>query len=306
MKKLKHITRSVCCYCVATCFAAAPTLLVSCGEDDLDGTSIFQNEMTEQQQQAESAFDKWLGQQFVKQYNIEFKYRLEDTETDYKYNLIPADQTKVNRMAHAILYGWLQAYDEVAGHDFTCRYCPKIIQLIGSYPYDSKGSVKLGTAEDGIKVTFYNINEFKTTADVLTSHFQIMHHEFTHILTHNKDYDTAFRAISDTAYVSGGWTKVTVEEDALKKGFINNYAMKEYNEDFAETMSFYLIYTPTEWSAKLTKAGTDGAAIINKKLDIVRSYMWTAWGIDIDVMRTVLQRRLNEIVSGTVDMESLK
>ena len=57
MKKLKHITRSVCCYCVATCFAAAPILLVSCGEDDLDGTSIFLNEMTEQQQQAESVLN---------------------------------------------------------------------------------------------------------------------------------------------------------------------------------------------------------------------------------------------------------
>ncbi len=282
-------------------FALIP-LLFSCSEPDLDSTSIFENEMTKKR--VETAFDKWVSRHFVKGYNIALKYRLEDTETDYKYNLIPADQNKVNHMAHAILHGWLQAYDEVAGQDFTRRYCPKIIQLIGSYPYDSKGSVKLGTAEDGLKVTFYNINEFKLTATVLTAHFQIMHHEFAHILSHNKEYDTSFRTISDGAYVTGEWSK-KLESDALKAGFINNYAMKEYNEDFAETLSFYLILTPEEWASKMTIAGTEGAAIINKKLAIIRSYMLTSWGIDMDIMRTTLQRRLNEIVTGKVDMESL-
>ncbi len=281
---------------------ALSPLLASCSEDDLDSTSIFDNEMTKKR--VETPFDKWVTLNFVKGYNIELIYRLKDTETDYKYNLIPADQDKVNSMAHAILYGWLQAYDEVAGQDFTRRYCPKIIQLIGSYPYDSKGSVKLGTAEDGLKVTFYNINEFKMTNSVLTAHFQIMHHEFAHILSHNKEYDTSFRTISDGDYVSGEWSKI-LESDALKAGFINNYAMKEYNEDFAETLSFYLILTPEEWASKMNIAGEYGAAIINKKLTIIRSYMQTAWSIDMDVMRTTLQRRLNEMINGKVDMESL-
>ena len=278
------------------------SLFTSCGEDNLDSTSIFENEMTEAK--APTAFDRWLTENFVKPYNIELKYRLEDTETDYKYNLIPADQKKVNNMAHAILYGWLQAYDEVAGKDFTCRYAPKLIQLIGSYPHDSKGSVKLGTAEDGLKVTFYNVNEFKTSADVLSYYFQIMHHEFTHILTHNKDYDTSFRTISDTSYVTGEWKK-KYDSEALSKGFINNYAMSEYNEDFAETLSIYLISTSAEWASKMNTAGAEGEAIINKKLDIVRSYMLTAWRIDIDELRTVLHRRINEIVSGAVDLDSL-
>lgn len=286
------------------CLLLATSLLfTSCGEDKLSDTSIFLNEMANAR--AVTAFDKWLDARYVRQYNIELKYRLEDTETDYTYHLIPADEAKAIRMSHAILYGCLQSYDEVAGQDFTRRYAPKLIQLIGSYPYDSKGSVKLGTAEDGLKITFYNVNGFSTEEKDLSSYFQVMHHEFTHILTQNKEYDTSFRTISDSAYITAEWKKKT-ETEALTAGFISNYAMSEYNEDFAETLSFYLIYTPTVWNAKMKTAGTKGAAILNKKLEIIRSYMLTAWGIDIDQMRDVLQRRLGDIVAGKVDLESVE
>ena len=216
------------------CCGIAATIISSCAnDDDLSSTSIFENDIAKPA--VKSDFDKWLDTHYVKNYNIDLKYRLDDIQTDFTYNLIPADEQKSIRMAHAILYGWLQAYDEVAGIDFTRSYAPKIIHLIGSYPWDRKGSIKLGTAEDGLKVTFYNINNFKVTADSLSEYFQIMHHEFTHILTHNKDYDVAFRAISDTSYVNGGWPAFR-EEEALQRGFINNYAMKEYNEDFAEML----------------------------------------------------------------------
>ena len=285
------------------CCGIAATIISSCAnDDDLSSTSIFENDIAKPA--VKSDFDKWLDTHYVKNYNIDLKYRLDDIQTDFTYNLIPADEQKSIRMAHAILYGWLQAYDEVAGIDFTRSYAPKIIHLIGSYPWDRKGSIKLGTAEDGLKVTFYNINNFKVTADSLSEYFQIMHHEFTHILTHNKDYDVAFRAISDTSYVNGGWPAFR-EEEALQRGFINNYAMKEYHEDFAEMLSFYLVFTQEYWDRQMNRAGDTGKPILQKKLDMVRTYMLSAWGVDIDVLRTVLHRRVNEIASGKVDLEDL-
>ena len=81
--------------------------------------------------------------------------------------------------------------------------------------------------------------------------------------------------------------------------------MKEYNEDFAETLAFYLVYTPEEWQQKMTTAGTDGSAIIAQKLQMIRSYMQTTWNIDIDALRTVIQRRMDEIVNGTIDLDNL-
>jgi hypothetical protein len=39
----------------------------------------------------------------------------------------------------------------------------------------------------------------------------------------------------------------------------------------------------------------NGSVIIQQKLQMIRSYMQTAWNIDIDKLRTVIQRRMDEI-----------
>lgn len=272
-------------------FAMAFVLCVACSGDDLSSTSIFQDSAA-----PKSTFDEWIYENYVVPYNIDLKYRLEDKETDFEHYLVPARTELSEKVAKAVLYCWLQAYDEVAGQDFTRTYCPKIIQLVGSYAHNKKGTVKMGTAEDGLKVTLYAVNFFKTDQATLNDYFQIMHHEFAHILSQNKDYDTEFRTISDLSYVTGEWSTIQ-ESDALKAGFIDAYAMSEYNEDFAETLSFYLIYTEAQWAQKMRTAGEDGQAIIDRKLAIIRDYMLSAWGIDIDLMRTVLHRRIAEFIA---------
>lgn len=262
---------------------------VAC-DDELSSVSIFQDSTEER-----SEFDQWLYDNYVVPYNIELKYRLEDKETNYEHYLVPADKEQSVKLAHAVLYCWLQAYDEVAGQDFTRMYSPKVIQFVGSYAHNKKGTVKMGTAEDGLKVTLYAVNFFRTDKNTLNTYFQIMHHEFVHILTQNKDYDTEFRVISDNDYVTGNWSTIQ-ESDALKAGFIDAYAMSEYNEDFAETLAYYLIHTPAQWAQKMRTAGDSGSAIINRKLTIIRDYMRSAWDIDIDQLRDVLQRRIDETV----------
>lgn len=290
MKTIKNIivAMTVCCGFAAT--------ITSCSDDELNSTSIFKDS-----EESQSDFDRWIYENYVVPYNIDLKYRLEDKETDYQHYLVPADKQQSVKLAKAVLYCWLQAYDEVAGIDFTRTYAPKIIQFVGSYAHNKKGTVKMGTAEDGLKVTLYAVNFFKTDKNTLNDYFQIMHHEFTHILTQSKDYTTDFRTISDTKYVTGEWSTIQ-ESDALKAGFINAYAMSEYNEDFAETLSFYLIYTQDQWNQKMRTAGTEGAAIIDRKLTIIRDYMRSAWGIDLDQMRDVLQRRIDNVLNGTVKL----
>ena len=269
----------------------AALLFTACsGDDDLNSTSIFQDSTAPR-----SEFDQWIYDSYVVPYNIDLKYRLEDRETDYEHYLVPADRELSVKLAQAVLYCWLQAYDEVAGQDFTRTYSPKVIQLVGSYAHNKKGTVKMGTAEDGLKVTLYAVNSFRTDLTTLNTYFQIMHHEFAHILTRNKDYDTEFRVISDNDYVTGNWSTIQ-ESDALRAGFIDAYAMSEYNEDFAETLSYYLIDTPAQWERKMRTAGDGGKAIIDRKLTIIREYMYSAWGIDLDQMRDVLQRRIDEFI----------
>ena len=42
---------------------------------------------------------------------------------------------------------------------------------------------------------------------------------------------------------------------------------------------------------QLAKASKDGRAAIETKLDIVRDWLKTAWEIDLDALREIVQRR---------------
>lgn len=52
-------------------------------------------------------------------------YRLQDIESDHNYSLAPAQYEKSVELAHIVKYAWLEAYDEVAGVDFTRKFVPK-------------------------------------------------------------------------------------------------------------------------------------------------------------------------------------
>ena len=299
------------------CCAIATTSMVSCTKESLDDTSVVKNS-----QRTKTAFDNWLDAHFLQPYNIDLKYRLNDSETDFTYTLAPADVDNSIKLSHIVLHAWLQAYDEVAGIDFTRKMAPKVIQFVGSVAWQTDNSAIMGQAEDGMKVTLFGVNRLKLTRAFLNdNYFQSMHHEFTHILAQSKDFDTDFQLISEGQYEPANWySSGRTETYALQRGFLSNYAMSEYNEDFAETLAFYLIYTPEEWASKMTtadnvgtdeekeaakKAGTNGSAIIARKLAMVRSYMLSAWDIDIDQLRSVVQRRMDEIVAGSVDLEDI-
>lgn len=273
----------------------------SCSEDSLDKESIFQDSKVK-----ENDFDKWIYKNYTLPYNINLMYRLQDIESDHDYTLAPADYDNSVALAHIVKYAWLEAYDEVAGVDFTRRFVPKMLHFIGSAAYESNGTMVLGTAEGGLKVTLYLVNSLQIDRDFLNEYyFKTMHHEFSHILHQTKNYPTEFDLISESNYVNGDWYLVD-DSEAHQLGFVSPYAMCEPTEDIAEVTSVYITKTPAEWQAIIDDAGTDGAAIINQKLEIVKKYMESSWGIDMDKLRDCVQRRINDVVNGNVDLESLK
>jgi len=62
-----------------------------------------------------------------------------------------------------------------------------------------------------------------------------------------------------------------------------------------ETLSRYITFTATEWQSKLDEAGSSGSGVILQKLDIVKRYMQNAWGVDVNQLKNVIQRRANDI-----------
>ena len=261
----------------------------SCRTDEL-GASIFDTNSPDR-----TKFDLWLLKNYSNQYNIDFIYKFSDIESSLTYNLVPADLGKSQILAQIVKHVWLESYDEVVGVDFTRQYVPKMINLIGSGAYDSDGTVLLGTAEGGLKVTLYKVNDLQLDQTYLNeNYFHTMHHEFAHILHQTKSYDQSFKTITEAGYIGGDWYKDT-DASAQKKGFITAYAQNEANEDFVETYSMYVTHDQIWWNSALTNAGTASALLISKKLDIVRTYFLIKWNVNIDTIRTVILRRSNEI-----------
>lgn len=265
----------------------------SCRDDEPDGKSIFDTD-----EPVYTEFDKWLLKNYVGPYNIEFKYRFEDVESDHDYDLVPAREDLSRKMAILVKHLWLEVYDEIATPGFTRPYIPKVIHLVGSPAYRSNGQMVLGTAEGGLKVTLYDINRLDqriNNPEALNYYyFHTMHHEFAHIFHQTKNYNPDFRQISSADYVGSDWSNKEYADESLSLGFISPYSRMNYDEDFVEVYSYYVTYTQEWWDAQLVAAGTDGAAIITRKLDIVKDYMLTVWGIDMDELREIILRRSEE------------
>lgn len=268
-----------------------PVLLWACRNDNISRESIIIDPV-----QKWNEFDFWLQDNYTYPYNIDFKYRMEDIESDMKYNLIPAEYDKSIALAKLIKYLWLEAYDELLGVDFLRTYVPKIIHLIGSPAYNSGGSVVLGTADSGLKITLYNVNGLDpdkiTLEDLNDAWLHTMHHEFAHILHQTKMYPTEFKDITGPDYVGDDCFNIdNTLAVALRKGFVTRYSRKEANEDFVEILAVYVTYTPEAWADLLKRAGESGKPVIEQKFEMVKEYLAVSWGIDIDKLRDIVQRR---------------
>lgn len=275
---------------------------ISCNQDPIDKkNSIFDTDPVER-----TDFDWWLLENYTNVYNVEFKYKFEEIESNTAYNLVPAKLGKSTLMAQIIKYVWMGAYDELLGVGFLKEYSPRILFLIGSagYPLNSSGERVLGTAEGGIKVTLYEINELE---DVLTpeymkkltsNYFHTMHHEFAHILHQTTNYSPAFEKISSSEYIGGDWIDHSYDTTYFtSRGFASAYSMMEADEDFVELYAFYITKTKEEWEYLINYGGEAGRRIFDEKIEILRSYFKTSWKIDLDSLRKIVLERNNNIVT---------
>lgn len=283
--------------------------LGSCSEDAPSDPTNFPTTPVER-----NAFDQWLLKNFTYPYNVSFLYKMKDIESDMTKNLVPADSAKSTKLAIIIKYLWFDAYAEAIGPDFIKENVPRVIHLIGSPAFNSNGTIVLGTAEGGQKVTLYTVNgltdeNLKDYSYLNDYYFHTMHHEFTHILNQKVAYNKNFDKVTASGYVSGDWTNVE-DVDAQKKGFVTAYAMEEGKEDFAEMLSTYVTSTPTQWEKILSTAGANkvdetltARQALEQKLAFVRDYMSKSWGLDIDKLRDAVLHRGNELSS--LDLENL-
>ena len=221
-----------------------------CSDDDLGPTIFPETEDTLDSTAVTYQFDKWLKQNFLDVYNLDFRYKLQDVGTNMTYELVPATLDRSIDVAVLTKYLWFDVYGKIVGSDFLKLYGPRIIALIGSPAYNpSSGSMVLGLAEGGVKVSLFRINEINVNDfESLNEYcFKTMHHEFSHILHQTKTYPSVFNTLSVGHYDGTNWAS-RQEGEVATLGFVTPYASSAYREDFAETIANYIVKTDADWN----------------------------------------------------------
>lgn len=272
--------------------ALSAALLVgatSCQKDEVDSSiSVIKPGLKEK-----TPFDNWLQANFLDAYNVDYMYRMTDNETPRGRNLSPATIENSMRMAKLVKHSWFGVYDEVAGTNFMRQYAPRQIQIVGS---SAKGL--LGTAEQGLKVVLYQINniDLSRLEDLNWTYFGTMHHEFAHILHQHKKWPVAFNEVSAGDYLPGTWYNSDVATMSVYAplGFVTAYSRKQDSEDVAEVTAAIICWTDAQWTQLYNAAGEAGTKKINQKVEIMKKYMLESYGVDLDKLREVARRRLLE------------
>ncbi|MEI6751693.1 MAG: putative zinc-binding metallopeptidase [Paludibacter sp.] len=296
----------------------ASVLLFSCNDNNkITGDSIFEDVPVLDSTLSTYNFDLWLYHNYLIPYNIKFDYKMVDVGSDMDYNLVPTENLKAQQLAHLMRYLWFDVYKKVVSDDFLKLYGPRMIHLIGSPAINaSLGTIVLGTAEGGIKITLYYVNSLDPTNIPIMNeyYFKTMHHEFAHILHQTKNYPKTYDAISAGHYDMDGWQNRT-DEEANSLGFASNYGSSQPREDFVEIIANYIVKTDADWNKTLWNAskewtqnsngeavlttkqsdGVDGQAIILQKLEICREWLSEKWNIKLDSLRAEVQRRQSNL-----------
>ena len=266
-------------------------------EEDL-GPSIFDTTA-----KPLSELDQWIYSNFVVPANMSVEYKWIDGDADTQKNLVPPKEELVKPFLEVVKRVWMDVYTQQGGNDFIKMNSFRRMLLVGSASYNN-GTITQGTAEGGVQIVLYQVNDFNSKNLItLKRYFHVIHHEYGHILQQKIPISVDFQSI--TGKYDANWDDYT-DDVAKRMGFITAYSISEPNEDFVEILATLFTNTKEEWDAKLAEISTgpgddEGNAAIDKirqKEEFVRVYLKTNWGIDVDSFREASMNVINQVVSG--------
>jgi substrate import-associated zinc metallohydrolase lipoprotein len=242
---------------------------------------------------APTALDNWLTESYLVPYNIEVKYRFDRYEVALNRTLVPPLEGQVQQVMEAIKSTWILPYEQEAGAAFIRKFSPKQFVLVGSPLYEADGTIRLGQAEGGRKITLFRINYFdKRNKAEVKEMLHTIHHEFGHILHQTILYPEEYKRIT-TSYTAN-WFDFSLT-DARSRGFITQYARNNPDDDFVEMVSLMLIEGKQNFDAIVNSAPESGRAALRQKEQLVVRYFKEAWNIDIYALQARAQAAINAL-----------
>ena len=254
----------------------------------------------------DTELDLYIQENFTDEYNMAIRYRFVDRYVGAQERATPPRVEVVRPMLDFIEEFWIEPYMEVEnGEEYFRRFVPGEIVLLGGPIFNDDGTIVLGTADAGAQITFTNVNAIDPSdTDWRDLQLQTVYHEFAHVMHQNFRLPNAFETISPAGYTSpGSWFTLT-DEEALLRGFVSPYSTSSPNEDFAETVAFFLFAIDFEESFMMEEdeencedndcaSRNQGRDRIRQKLSSIKDHYIKETGVSLDDLRAAVQSRLN-------------
>ena len=265
--------------------------LAACNnKENLSSESVLKPRTT-----AKTALDTYIYNNFQQPYNIMVTYNYIDADFEMGKYFYPPTEAKVQPMLEIVKKVWIDSYTQVAGQNFIKSVAPRQISLIGGYNVNPSGTITLGFADSGMKITLFNVDQLDVTQHEATrQYFHTIQHEYCHIINQRKPYSEEYGKITPSDYTAN-WYNVGLA-DANKKGFITPYSMLNDIEDFAEMTSGMLSMSKTAWDAKINPIPEEGRKLIRKKEEFVVSYFKSEWNIDLYRLQEVVENQMLSVL----------
>jgi substrate import-associated zinc metallohydrolase lipoprotein len=271
---------------------ALPVLISCTSEDDDLDVSFLDVDTAER-----TAIDLWLHDNYTGPYNIAVDYKWKPYELPSNKTLVPPKEDKVIPVMEIVRQTWIDPYVLKAGEAFIRQHAPKQFVLVGSASYNNDGTIVLGEAESGRKVTLFVINDFnKQNVPAVKQMLHTIHHEFAHILHQTILYPREFKQVTPSGYTATWYN--TLEGTARSMGFISPYARASSDEDFVEMVSIMLVEGHDGYEAILTATTEEGRALLRKKEAFVVAYFKEAWNIDFYALQAATETAIENATGG--------
>jgi substrate import-associated zinc metallohydrolase lipoprotein len=253
---------------------------------------------------SEDPIDVFIQTNFVDKYGVAVRYKFIDRYIDQNKRVSPPKRELVEPMLNFLTQFWVEPFINVPnGRRFFERHVPAEVIFIGSPIFNDNGTVTLGVADAGARITLTEVNDIDVeNTQWILRQLGTIYHEFAHIVHQRYNLPSGFQQISPDGYTSlGSWYNLT-DEEALRRGFVSPYATSTFNEDFAETAA-YILFDPTFYETYINEepncttadceARNDGRAKLRSKYNLVLSHYLQVTGVDLLEVRAIVQDRLN-------------
>lgn len=279
-------------------FLVANLILISCYPDESLDVPV-----NDQDIELTTELDRFIQENFTDRYGMAIRYRFVDRYVDPGRRAVPPSLDVVRPMLDFIQDFWIDPYLEVEnGREFFEDHVPAEIVFLGGFIFNNNGTVILGTADAGAQITFTNVNAVDPEdPEWLQLQLQTVYHEFAHTVHQRYKLPTAFETIAPTGYTSAGsWFNLT-DEEALQRGFVSPYSTSSPNEDFAETVAFFLFDKDFEESFMMDEtncltadceARNAGRDKVRQKLASISDHYERVTNVRLEDLRAAIQAKL--------------